>query len=137
MANKLPRYLFTNSQSTFVSVVVVIIMAGILMAVKYTDRSHADRLASLDKTTSAKVITIEENDNIVGENNVVVDSYTIEYEFTVNGEKHYGRDKLEGEKSYQEYVNEIIDSDFKKEITIKYDRDDPAVSLIVPPEDYE
>lgn len=135
MAKKLPRYIFTNSKSTLVSAVVIVVLGGILLAVQYTDRSHADRLARLEKTTTAKVITIEENDNIVDENNVVVESYTIEYEFTVNDEIHYGRDRLEGKKHYQAYIRDILDSDFKQLITIKYDRDDPTVSLIVPPDE--
>ena len=129
------KYVFTDKKSTFIIWLIIAVLGLALLAVKYSDRTRADRLAELDGFTTAKVNAIEENDNIQGENNVVVDSYTIEYEYNVDDQVHYGRDDLEGIERHQSFVEEILNSGFKQKIQIKYDTDNPATSLIIPPGD--
>lgn len=115
---------------------VIASLVAVLVVLDYTERTREERLARLEGSTFGVVKTIEENDNLqqnADGADVVVDSYTIEFEYTVDGVVHYGKDNLEGSEDYGSFVRDIIDSNFELEIAVRYDPDNPTTSLIVPP----
>lgn len=133
MANRKPKYLITDSKSVLVTTTLIVALGALLLALQFSGRTRAERLSELEGTTDGQVKTIEENDNIQqsgNENDVVIDSYTLEFEYTVDGIVHYGKDNIKGQPNSKTFVNQIIASNFEYPIEVKYSLDDPTISMI-------
>lgn len=124
-----------TNKSVIIVLSVVASLVLVLVVLKYTERTRQDRLSQLEGSTFGIVRTIEENDNIrenADGTDVIVDSYTVEFEYIVDSVVHYGKDNFEGSGKYASFIRDIIDSKFEKEVIVKYDLDDPTFALIAP-----
>ena len=57
--------------------------------------------------------------------------YKVSFTYKVQGKEYSNKNNLQNKGRYKKFINQIYDSDFKKEITVKYMIDAPQKSMII------
>lgn len=132
MANKIPWYhLFEWKNLT--GTIVTLLIIGAFIAFKFIpDIIYRNKLRTYQGEAVGTIVSIQENKEMSQSDNgteIYIGSYTISYQYQVNGEDYTSTKNIHLTTHNNEFFNHIL-VDSVKSIIIRFDTDQPSVSTI-------